>query len=53
MSLWPVLKIVAAYAWLESGHHVVNFFHWVVVSVSIRELTRYGLEHDLQHMRRK
>ena len=47
MSLWPVLKTVAASAWLESGHHVVNFSHWVVISVPIRELTGYGLEHGL------
>ena len=47
MSLWPVLKTVAASAWLESGHRVVSFFHWVVISVSMTELTGYGLEYGL------
>ena len=26
--LRPILRIVAAYAWLQSGHHIVNFSTW-------------------------
>ena len=26
--LMPILRIVAAYAWLQSGHHIVNFSTW-------------------------
>ena len=26
--LRPLLRIVAAYAWLQSGHHIVNFSTW-------------------------
>ena len=31
-------------SWLKSGHHVVNVFHLVGVSVSTRQLTGYGPE---------
>ena len=34
-------------SWLQSGHHVVNFFHLVGVSVSIRQLTGNGSEYYL------
>ena len=32
---------------LQLGHHVVNFFHLVGVSVSTRQLTGYGSEYYL------
>ena len=48
-------------SWLQSGHHVVNFFHLVGVSLSIRQLTEllFSLTvvsnslqpHGLQHAR--
>ncbi|CAI9159853.1 unnamed protein product [Rangifer tarandus platyrhynchus] len=31
-------------SWVEAGHHVVNFFHLVGVSVSTRQLTGRGSE---------
>ena len=40
-------------SWLQSGHHVVNFFHLVGVlsvdtqKVSTRQLTGYGSEYYL------
>ena len=34
-------------SWLQSGHHVVNFFHLMGVSVSVRQLTGYGSEYYL------
>ena len=43
LSLRPVLRIVAAYVMIESDNHVVNVFHLVRVSVSIRQLTGDGL----------
>ena len=52
ISLRPVLRIVAAYVMLQPGHHVVNFFHLVRVSVSTRQLTGYGSEYYLQPLRR-
>ena len=45
--LRPVLRIVAAYAGLQSGHHAVNFLHLVGVSTSTRQLTGHGSEYDL------
>ena len=39
--LWQLMS------WLQSGHHVVNFFHLVGVTVSTRQLTGYGSEYDL------
>ena len=39
-------------SWLQSGHHVINFFHLVEVSVSIMQLTGYGLEYYLYPLRR-
>ena len=39
-------------SWLCSGHHVVNFFHLVGVSVSTRELTEFDSEYYLQPLRR-
>ena len=43
ISLRPILGSV----WLQSDHHIANFFHLVPVSVSIntRELKRYGSEY--------
>ena len=39
--LRPVLRIVAAsMSWLQSGHHGVNFFHLMGVSVS---MTAHGI----------
>jgi len=32
-------------SWLQSGHHVVNFFHLVGVLVSIRQPTEHGSEY--------
>ena len=52
ISLRPILRIVAAYVMLQPGHHVVNFFHLVGISASIRQLTGYGSEYDLQPLRR-
>ena len=45
VSLRPILGSV----WLQSDHHVANFFHLVPVSVSIntRELKQYGSEYYL------
>ena len=34
-------------SWLQSGHNVVNFFHLVWVSVSIRQLTGYCSEYSI------
>ena len=34
-------------SWLQSGHHVVNFFHLVDVSVSAKQLTGYDSEYYL------
>ena len=34
-------------SWLQSDHHVVNFFHLMGVSVSVRQLTGYGSEYYL------
>ena len=31
-------------SWVQVGHHVVNFFHLVGVSVSTRQLTGCGSE---------
>ena len=49
ISLRPVLGIVqdgAAYvSWLQSGHHVVNFFLLVGVSISAKQLKGYGSEY--------
>ena len=39
--LWQLMS------WLQSGHHAVNFFHPVGVSVSIRQLTGHGSEYYL------
>ena len=36
ISLRPVLRIVAAHVRLQSGLHVVNFFHLLGVSVSTK-----------------
>ena len=33
ISLRPVLRAVAVMSWLQSGHHAVNYFHWVEVLV--------------------
>ena len=36
VSLRPFLRIAAAsMSWLQSGHHVINFFHLMGVSVSL------------------
>ena len=49
ISLRSVLGIVAAHVMATtSGHYVVNFFHLVGVSVSIRQLTGDGSEYYLQ-----
>ena len=32
-------------SWLQSVHHVVNFFHRVGLAVSIKQLTGYGSEY--------
>ena len=34
-------------SWLQSGHHVVNFFHMLGVSVSTKQLKRHGSEYYL------
>ena len=47
ISLRPVLGVWQFTSWLQSGHHVINFFHLVEVSVSIRQLTGYGSEYYL------
>ena len=39
--LWQLMS------WLQSGHHVLNFFHLVGVSVSTGQLTGYGSEYHL------
>ena len=44
VSLRPVLELWKLMSWLNSGHHVVNFFHlegWLV-SVSTRQPTECG-----------
>ena len=33
-------------SWLQSAHHVVNFFHLVGLSISTRQLTGYGSEYS-------
>ena len=33
ISLRPVLGLVELISWLQSGHHVVNFFHLLRISV--------------------
>ena len=57
ISLMPVLRIVVAYGytyatWLQSGSHVVNFFHLVGVSAFSTQLTGYGSEYYLLPLRR-
>ena len=44
ISLRLILGTLANLSWLETGHHVVNLFHLVGVSVSITELMGYGSE---------
>ena len=39
-------------SWLQSGHHVTSFFHLAGVSVSAKQLTRYGSEYYLYPLRR-
>ena len=39
ISLRLLLGVVATYVMATSSHHVVNFFHPVGVSVSIRQLS--------------
>ena len=34
-------------SWLQSGHHVVNFFHLLGVSVSTKQLKGHGSEYYL------
>ena len=34
-------------AWLQSGHHVVNFFYLLGISVSTKQLKGYGSEYYL------
>ena len=29
-------------SWLQSGHHVVNFFHLVGALISVKQLKGYG-----------
>ena len=41
------LKRLSSMSWLQAGHHVVNLFYLVRVSVSIRQLTGYGSEYYL------
>ena len=53
VSLRQILGIVADFmSWLQSGPHVVDFFHLMRVSVSIRQLTRCRSEYYLQILRR-
>ena len=40
-------KMEQLMSWLQSGHHVVNFFHLVGVSVSTKQLKGYGSEYYL------
>ena len=52
VSLFPFLwgqfsELWQLMSWLPPGHHVVNFFHLVGLSVSIRQLTGYGSEYYL------
>ena len=47
ISLKRVFKIVEAFVMAQAGHHAVNFYHCVWVSVSIRQLTGYGSEYYL------
>ena len=44
VSVFPFLWGQFSESWLQCGHHVVNFFHLVGVSVSVRQLTGYGPE---------
>ena len=39
--LWQLMS------WLQPGHHVVNLFHLVGLSVSVTQLASYGSEYDL------
>lgn len=34
-------------SWVPSGHHLVNFFHLVGISISTRQLTGHGSEYCL------
>ena len=47
VSVFPFLWGQFSESWLQCGHHVVNFFHLVGVSVSVRQLTGYGPENYL------
>ena len=47
ISLRPVLGVWQFTSWLQSGHHVINFFHLVEVSVSTKWLKGYGSEYYL------
>ena len=48
VSLKLILRIVCpCYGYSLSGRHVVNFLYLMGVSVSIRQLTGYGLEYYL------
>ena len=51
VSSWNCGSLYHGYS-LQSTHRVVNFFSLVGVSVSIRQLTGYGSEYDLQPMKR-
>ena len=44
ISLRPVLGIVTAMSWLQSGRHIQFNFYLVGVSVPIRQLTGYSSE---------
>ena len=42
-----LLELRQLMLWLQSGHRVVNFFHLVGVSVTVRQPTGYGSEYYL------
>ena len=41
------LEMEQLMSWLQSGHHVANFFHLIGVSVSTRQLRGNGSEYYL------